>query len=127
MNCTPQRRHQIKNQFKNNDIIHFRKEVYFSMAKKGQKFNSYIFDVKEMVLEEYKEKHNIKYLSEKYNIPSGTIKTWTSKLNHPEKYIGYGQKRGRPKELNLTKEDWKERYEILKKYQAFLKAQRERK
>ena len=27
----------------------------------------------------------------------------------------------------LTKEDWKERYEILKKYQAFLKAQRERK
>ena len=28
---------------------------------------------------------------------------------------------------NLTKEDWKQRYEILKKYQAFLKAQRERK
>ena len=27
----------------------------------------------------------------------------------------------------LTKEDWKERYEILKKYQAFLKAQREKK
>ena len=97
------------------------------MAKKGQKFNSYIFDVKEMVLDEYKEKHNIKYLSEKYNIPSGTIKTWTSKLNHPEKYIGKGQKRGRKKEANLTKEDWKERYEILKKYQAFLKAQRERK
>ena len=120
-------RHQIKKQFKNNDIIHFRKEVYFSMAKKGQKFNSYIFDVKEMVLEEYKENHHIKYLSEKYNIPSGTIKTWTSKLNHPEKYIGYGQKRGRKKESNLTKEDWKERYEILKKYQAFLKAQRERK
>jgi hypothetical protein len=45
------------------------------MAKKGQKFNSYIFDVKEMVLEEYKENHNIKYLSEKYNILSGTIKT----------------------------------------------------
>lgn len=97
------------------------------MAKKGQKLNSYIFDVKEMVLDEYKEKHNIKYLSEKYNIPSGTIKTWTSKLNHPEKYIGQGQKRGRKKEANLTKEDWKERYEILKKYQAFLKAQRERK
>ncbi len=97
------------------------------MAKKGQKFNSYIFDVKEMVLKEYKEKHNIKYLSEKYNIPSGTIKTWTSKLNHPEKYIVNGLKLGRRKEKNLTKEDWKERYEILKKYQAFLKAQRERK
>ena len=38
-----------------------------------------------------------------------------------------GALRGRPKEKNLTKEDYKERYEILKKYQAFLKAQRERK
>ncbi len=33
-------------------------------------------------------------------------------------------KRGRKKEENI---DYKERYEILKKYQAFLKAQRERK
>ena len=35
--------------------------------------------------------------------------------------------KGRPKEKDLTREDYKERYEILKKYQAFLKAQRERK
>ncbi len=97
------------------------------MAKKGQKFNSYLLDIKNMILDEYKNKHNIKELSEKYNIPSGTIKTWTSKLNHPEQYPRQGQKRGKFKESNLTKEDWKERYEILKKYQAFLKAQRERK
>ena len=32
--------------------------------------------------------------------------------------------KGRKKEENI---DYKERYEILKKYQAFLKAQRERK
>ena len=32
-----------------------------------------------------------------------------------------------PKEKDLTKEDYKQRYEILKKYQAFLKAQREKK
>ena len=44
---------------------------------------------------------------------------------HPE--LNTGVKRGRPKESDLTKEDWKERYVILKKYQAFLKAQRERK
>jgi hypothetical protein len=37
------------------------------------------------------------------------------------------KQKGRPKEKDLTKEDWKERYEILKKYQAFLKAQREKK
>ena len=33
-------------------------------------------------------------------------------------------KRGRPKEIDI---DYKERYEILKKYQAFIKAQREKK
>ena len=36
-------------------------------------------------------------------------------------------KRGRLKESELTKEDYKERYEIVKKYQVFLKAQREKK
>ena len=35
--------------------------------------------------------------------------------------------RGRKKERNLSIEDYKERYEILKKYQAVLKAQREKK
>ena len=34
---------------------------------------------------------------------------------------------GRPKTKNLTLEDYKERYEILKKYQAFLQARREKK
>ena len=47
------------------------------------------------------------------------------RYRHPE--LKTGKKRGRPKETNLTKEDWKERYEIVKKYQAFLKAQREKK
>ena len=97
------------------------------MAKKGQKYNNYFLDIRESVLTDYKEEHNIQYLSEKYNIPSGTIKSWTYKLNHADKFINQGQKRGRKKEKNLTIEDYKERYEILKKYQAFLKAQREKK
>ena len=101
----------------------------FLMASKGQKFKNYdnSANIKVVILEEYKLKKNIKELAERYNIPEGTIKTWTSKLNHPELYLSHGQKRGRPKEKDLTKEDWKERYEILKKYQAFLKAQREKK
>ena len=99
----------------------------FLMASKGQKFRDYSdkTNIKDIILEEYKLKRNIQELSERYNIPSGTIKTWTGKINHPE--LNTGKKRGRPKEKNLTKEDWKERYEILKKYQAFLKAQREKK
>lgn len=97
------------------------------MAKKGQKFNAYNNNIKEIVLEEYKIKRNIKELAKVYDIPEGTIKTWTMKQNHPNVYINQGLKRGRKKEKDLTKEDYKERYEILKKYQAFLKAQRERK
>jgi len=99
------------------------------MASKGQKFNNYdnSVNIKAAILEEYKLKRNIKELSKRYNIPSGTVKMWTYKLNHPEKYLEQGQKCGKKKEINLIKEDWKERYEILKKYQAFLKAQREKK
>ena len=97
------------------------------MASKGQKFQKYSKKEKEQILNEYLNGASSTYLSKKYSIPKGTIKTWSMKVYHPEKYSGQDQNRGRPKESNLTKEDWKERYEILKKYQAFLKAQRERK
>ena len=97
------------------------------MASKGQKFNKYSNSIKEIIISEINQGISHKYISKKYNIPLGTIDTWASKLYYPQNYPGSGQKRGRPKENNLTKEDWKERYEILKKYQAFLKAQREKK
>ena len=97
------------------------------MASKGQKFKKYSAVEKEEVLAKYINGYSARYLEEKYGISRKTIETWKQKFLHPEKYPGQGQKRGRPKESNLTKEAWKERYEILKKYQAFLKAQRERK
>ena len=99
----------------------------FLMASKGQKFNRYSKDIKEAILLEIQNGVSLGFLSRKYNVPSGTIMTWSHKLRRPELYPGQGQKRGRKKEKDLTKEDWKERYEILKKYQAFLKAQREKK
>jgi hypothetical protein len=96
------------------------------MAKKGQKFANYnnSLNIKSAILEEYKLKRNIQELAKRYNIPEGTIKTWSRKLNHPE--LNTGNKRGRQKEKDLTKEDYKERYEILKKYRAFLKKRREK-
>ena len=98
------------------------------MAKKGQKFNKYTEEMIIEVLEELKLGKSSLQISRERNIPAKTIRTWKLKrMLHPELYPNQGQKRGRPKEKNLTKEDWKERYEILKKYQAFLKAQRERK
>ena len=97
------------------------------MATKGQKQTNYDYSLIHSILNEYEECKSIKQLSEKYDIPEGTIKNWSFKYNHPEKFLGRGQKRGRKKEKNLTLEDYKERYEIVKKYQAFLEAQREKK
>ena len=97
------------------------------MASKGQKFNKYGVLLKEEVLTKYLNGVSSWYLEREYGIPYKTIQNWGRKCKHPELYPNQGQKRGRLKESNLTKEDWKERYEIIKKYQVFLKAQRERK
>ena len=99
----------------------------FSMASKGQKFKKYSNNLKEKIINELIAGKPYIELSRKYDVPAKTISTWQQKLRHPELYPGQGQKRGRPKAKDLTKEDYKERYEILKKYQAFLKAQREKK
>ena len=96
------------------------------MASKDQKFNKYTKEMINEVLKELKLGKSSLQISRERNIPAKTIRTWKRKMIlHPE--LNTGIKRGRPKESNLTKEDWKERYEILKKYRAFLKAQRKRK
>ena len=97
------------------------------MASKGQKYNKYDVLIKEEVMSKYLSGISSWYLEREYGISHKTIQNWGRKIKHPELYPNQGLKRGRPKESELTKEDWKERYEILKKYQAFLKAQRERK
>jgi transposase-like protein len=95
------------------------------MARKGQKFNKYSEELKQKVLEEYfKGEGGTKVLGKKYKISFHTIDTWVDMVKYPERHLGTGKKRGRPKDSEIN---WKERYEILKKYQAFLKAQRERK
>ena len=81
-----------------------------------------------ILLKEYFGGASSGYLARKYNIPIKTVKNWIYKYKNPEKIPGLERKpTGRPKEKNLTLEDYKERYEILKKYRAFLKAQREKK
>ena len=60
-----------------------------------------------------------------YNLNSGTIWNWIAKeRKQGDLSNDVEHKRGRPKGINI---DYKERYEILKKYQAFIKAQREKK
>ena len=98
------------------------------MAKKGQKFNNHSYETKMKIVNEYLNHGGSTYsLSKKYDIPVSSIKNWI-KLYKTKKEISKIETRGKSKPTKpLTLEDYKERYEILKKYQAFLKAQRERK
>ncbi len=98
------------------------------MASKGQKFRKYTDDERNVLLKEYFDGASSGYLSRKYDIPIKTVKNWIYKYKNPDRFPGLGKKpTGRPKEKGLTIDDYKERYEILKKYQAFLKVQREKK
>lgn len=92
------------------------------MARKGQKFQKYTPKIKEEILEKYSKGSCSSLLEEEYGVPKTTIRTWAFNLKH-QKING----RGRPKTKNLTLEDYKERYEILKKYRAFLEVRRGKK
>ena len=95
------------------------------MASKGQKFKKYDKEFKKKILDEYfSGESSYTIIANKYDIPLNTVKMWVDQTRYPERYRGLGKKRGRPKGSTT---DWREKYEILKKYQAFLKAQRERK
>ena len=100
------------------------------MASKGQKFRKYNPELKEKILKEYFDGlAGARRLSVKYGISRTTIENWIkkSKLKIDVKVDHRPGNSGRQKEKNLTLEDYKERYEILKKYQAFLQARREKK
>ena len=92
------------------------------MARKGQVFKSYTEEERyKIVMEHISDGIPVTELSKKYNINFNTINTWAYKYMHKGQLE---DKRGRPKENEIN---YKERYEILKNYQAFLKEQREKK
>lgn len=99
------------------------------MASKGQKFDKYSEKFK---IEVYNAYVSGKYggyrnVAKNYNIPGDTLNTWITKYRKQGSLINdINCKRGKHKNPT-TLEDYKERYEIIKKYQAFLKAQREKK
>ena len=95
------------------------------MAKKGQKFQRYTDEEKATIISEYLEgKESLKSIAEKYEIKSRkTVFGWLKKYRNTG--TTNNDKRGRP--LKTEEIDYKVRYEILKKYQAFLKEQQEKK
>lgn len=104
-----------------NKITSQESEVLFFV---GKHFSN---EFKEKVLSEYKSGIYGGYpqVANRNNIDQSTLWHWIVKDRKQGNQINdVYKKRGRTKEENI---DYKERYEILKKYQAFLKAQREKK
>lgn len=100
------------------------------MASKGQKFRSYPAELKQAILKEYFDGVGTpSTLSLKYDVPYKTIENWITKTKHniDVKVDRRAGNPGKPKTKDLTLEDYKERYEILKKYRAFLQARRGKK
>ena len=94
------------------------------MARKGIKHNNYTVEFIQEVLEKYYSgQGGFTSLANEYKIP---IKTWIYRTN--KKINVFDNKKanslGRPKEFEIN---YKERYEILKKFLTFIKAQRKKK
>ena len=100
------------------------------MASKGQKFNKYSPKLIDEILSKYFDDHiGYNALAKQYSIPRGTVWNWIAKtkIDIDARIDHRPGRSGRLKTKNLTLEDYKERYEILKKYRAFLQARREKK
>lgn len=97
------------------------------MAKKGQRFKKYASELKKEIMGKYNSgQGSARSLGLEYGISYHTIDNWIAKQRHGIDITTDHRKtfNGRTKEENI---DYKERYEILKKYQAFIEARREKK
>jgi len=95
------------------------------MAKKGQKFNKYPEELKLEIVNKYLNNQGTsRSLAKEYGMSYHSIENMIYTYKRQGHLNDLNKNKGRKKEENI---DYKERYEILKKYQAFQKAQRERK
>ena len=95
------------------------------MAKKGQKFNKYPEELKLEIVNKYLNNQGTsRSLAKEYAMSYNSIENMIYTYKRQGHLNDLNKNKGRKKEENI---DYKERYEILKKYQAFQKAQRERK
>jgi transposase-like protein len=98
------------------------------MAKKGQKFRKYNDKERESICLEYiNGKGTYGSLAKKYNMSCKTINTWVRKYRRQGTTLQLKPK-GRPKTSHLNElERLRLENELLKKFQAFLNPQQEKK
>lgn len=85
------------------------------MASKGQKFKKYDLAFKLKVIKEKQEGMSYTALERKHEIPWQTIAGWVRMLKSDGALEIKPRGKGNQKDI-----DYKERYEILKKFQDFL-------
>ena len=86
------------------------------MALKGQKFKTFTNEERTEIVNKYMSgKYSYAILAKEYNISWKTVESMVRKFKKTGLTIK--DKKGKNNQAHLTKEDWKERYEILKKYQ----------
>ncbi|MDY0139109.1 MAG: helix-turn-helix domain-containing protein [Candidatus Izemoplasmatales bacterium] len=88
------------------------------MASKGQKFKKVPLEERlNAVKEKIQEGKSYTYLAQKYEVSWNTVESWVRTYRRDE---GLDiRAKGRPKKEETI--DYKERYEILKKFQEYLK------
>ncbi len=97
------------------------------MANKGQKFQNIKIELKEKIVAECLKGKSLRFMGKKYGISHNTIMTWVRKYRK-NNTLEPVEKRGRPKTSHLPElERLRLENEILKKFQAFLKEQQEKK
>ena len=97
------------------------------MASKGQKFVKTKPEIKREIVAKYFAGLGSTYsLSKEYKVSKNSIVNWIRKARRNEDPASDNKKKhsGRKTDKNL---DYKEKYEILKKFQAFIKARRAKK
>ena len=96
------------------------------MAKKGQKYKKHSLETKMEIVEKYfSGQGSSRSLASEYDISYHTIEDWIYQFRDTGTLESV--RRGRPRKENLEEINYKEKYEILKKFQAFIEAQREKK
>ena len=87
------------------------------MASKGQKFKKVPIEIKfEALKERIESGKSYRYIAKKYDVSYETVRTW-ARIYKRDGGLEV-RKKGKPrKEENI---DYKQKYEILKKFQSFL-------
>ena len=96
------------------------------MAKKGQKQNRIGEELILRIVKEKKKGKSYNYLAEKYGVSDGSIATWVRKYTY-KGYVTRDKQGVKRNPSNMTIEELRIEVDILKKFQAFLKRQQERK